>query len=457
MSKKIKELSEAELDYACSPVPEDGRTSHFSLTMAWWSCCSAMFYVVVAATLAMGYGTVNTLIGIGLSVVTYAAINMVISRYAIRTGSSVSLFSRILFGRTGSALATLIFAATAIYYAVFEGSVIAMAANFFQPGLSYKTAALIVVVVSVPLVFGSVQHWLDKFNGVLLPVYLLGLATCVGLAINEYGYSNAWLTSVPQGGAPAMGWWHVYVAYMGVWILMMFCFDYARFGKKSDERYHALFNFGAPFYIAAFLLSGVAGIFLVNTIPIDGALSEVSAVKAIIIMMGGFGLLFVWVTQTRINTANYYLASVNLEALGKQAFGIKLSKYFWAVVVGCIVYVLMLVDVFSYLLQALAYQGVFVVAWVAIALAYMLNEADDEHPAEASKNDGDYPNYNSRGLIAWFGAVIVGIVMMNIPAVASFSSPCSAISGFALYRMLGFSEKTVPGAAMSIIGKGEIE
>lgn len=457
MSQQIEELTEAALDYACSPVPEEGRTSRFSLTMAWWSCCSAMFYVVVAATLATAFGTVNALIGICLSVITYAAINAVISRYAIRTGSSVALFSRVLFGRTGSALATLIFAATAIYYAVFEGSVIAMAANFFLPGLSYKTAALVVVVVSVPLVFGSVQHWLDKFNGVLLPVYLLGLAICVGLAINKYGYSNAWLTSVPQGGAPAMGWWHVYVAYMGVWILMMFCFDYARFGKKVDERYHSMFNFGAPFYIAAFLISGVAGIFLVNTIPIEGALSEVSAVKAIIIMMGGFGLLFVWVTQTRINTANYYLASVNLESLGKQAFGINLSKYFWAVIVGVIVYVLMLVDVFSYLLQALAYQGIFVVAWVAIALAYMLNEAGNEHPGEASKKDGDYPNYNARGLIAWFGAVIVGILMMNIPAVASFSSPCSAIGGFALYWMLGFSEKTVPGAAISIIGKGEIE
>ena len=34
--------------------------------------------------------------------------------------------------------------------------------------------------------------------------------------------------------------------------------------------------------------------------------------KAIIVMMGFFGLVFVWVTQTRINTANYYLAAVRL-------------------------------------------------------------------------------------------------------------------------------------------------
>jgi hypothetical protein len=387
--------------------------------------------------LALAYGTVNTLIGIVLSVITYGSVNLVISRYAIRTGSSVSLFSRILFGKTGAALATLIFAATAIYYAVFEGSVISLAATFVWPGLDYKIAALFVVLYSVPLVFGSVQHWLDKFNGVLLPVYLIGLFAAVGLAISEYGYSNAWLSVTPEGGAPAMGWWHVYVAYMGVWILMMFCFDYARFGKKQDEGYHSAFNFGVPFFMVAFLVSGVAGIFLVNTIPIDGALSEVSAVKAIIMLMGFFGLLFVWSTQTRINTANYYLASVNLESLGRMVFGLNLSKYFWAVVVGIIVYVLMLIDVFSYLLTALAYQGVFVVAWVAVALGYMLIDGKNEARNESSKEDHDYPAFKPQGLIAWFGSVLVGIVLMHIPDIASFSSPVTAICGFSFYALLG--------------------
>jgi cytosine permease len=57
----------------------------------------------------------------------------------------------------------------------------------------------------MPLVFGSVQHWLDKFNGVLLPIYLLGLALAVGLAIYNYGYSNDWLSKVPATGAGLVG------------------------------------------------------------------------------------------------------------------------------------------------------------------------------------------------------------------------------------------------------------
>ena len=50
------------------------------------------------------------------------------------------------------------------------------------------------------LIFGSVQRWLDKFNGVLLPFYLLGLLLAVVMATREYGYSDAWLSFGPAGG-----------------------------------------------------------------------------------------------------------------------------------------------------------------------------------------------------------------------------------------------------------------
>ncbi len=80
------------------------------------------------------------------------------------------------------------------------------------------------VAYSVPLVFGSVQHWLDKFNGVLLPFYLFGLLAAVVLTTHEYGYNAAWLDFGPKGAVPANGWWNCFVYYMGVWVLMMFTF-----------------------------------------------------------------------------------------------------------------------------------------------------------------------------------------------------------------------------------------
>lgn len=401
-------------DVSTEIVSEHDRASKGSLTMAWWGVCSAMFYIVVGIAMAKAYGTVNAIIGLGITVVAYGIVNGIISRYAISTGLSVGLFSRVLFGAKGAALATLIFFVTAIYYAVFEGSVIAVTLNHMYPGISYTIAALIVVLYSVPLIFGSVQHWLDKFNGVLLPFYILGLVGAVVLATSQYGYTDAWLRMGPENPSPT-GWWNVCVYYMGVWILMMFTFDYARFGKKEDSKYHALFNFGIPFYMLAFFLSGLAGIYLVNTIPHEGDVSEVSIAFGLIELMGIFGLLFVWITQTRINTANYFLATTNMQAFFKDVFKLNLNKMVWAVVVGIIVYLLMLINVFAYLLQALAYQGVFVVAWVAIALTHILHPRRKQIFGEVPQiRSAKLPAFDASGLTAWLVAATVGIVLMNL-------------------------------------------
>lgn len=425
-------------DFSAIAVPAGARMRRWPLTMAWWAVCSAMFYIVVAATLALNFGTRNAIIGMVLSVVVYGAINAVLSRYAIRTGLSVALFSRVLFGNVGAAIATLIFFATAIYYAVFEGSVIAVAISTVFPSISYPVAALIVVAYSVPLIFGSIQTWLDKFNGVLLPFYIIGLVAAVAFAIGSYGYSNAWLSFGPAGGAPANGWWDCFVYYMGVWILMMFTFDYARFGREEDADYHARFNFGAPFYLVTFLINGLVGIFLAATIPVDGAVSEVSVVLALLKLMGFAGLVFVWVSQTRINTANYYLAATNMEAFVAQLTGLNFGKLIFAFVVGAIVYVLMLANVFHYILQALAYQGIFVVAWVGIALSHILSGTYNRLFGATIEYRADrIPAFNPCGLVAWFGATALGIILLQAGGTyASFSAPATALAAAGLYAGL---------------------
>lgn len=425
-----------ELDYSQRSVPPSGRMPRLNLTMAFWAVCSAMFFLIISATLANIYGTANTIIGLVLTVICYSFINGIIVRYAIRSGLSVSLFSRLLFGRYGSAIATFIYAVSSIYYAVFEGSVIAAAATFYFEGLTFAVAALIVCVYSVPLILGSVQHWLDKFNGYLLPLYLAGIAATVIYAIAHYGYSNDWLTMTPPEGAPPYGWINVFIAFMGVWWMMMCTFDFARFGKQEDENYHATFNFGLPFYTLTYFVNGLVGIFLVQTIPLDGAVTEVSVVKALIVMMGIFGLLLVWISQTRINTTNYYLSTVNMQAFFRLVFRIDLPKYVWALIVGVIVYFVMLADIFQYLLVALAYQGIFVVAWVGVALAYILCGHHDGTGEEGAQPDDAFPSYYAPGMIAWFGAVAIGIVLLMSPHLELFSAPATVVSSFLLFWAL---------------------
>ena len=51
-------------DFTRSAVPADARMGRLGLSMAWWSVCSAMFWLVVSATLAMNFGTQNAIIGL---------------------------------------------------------------------------------------------------------------------------------------------------------------------------------------------------------------------------------------------------------------------------------------------------------------------------------------------------------------------------------------------------------
>lgn len=216
---------------------------------------------------------------------------------------------------------------------------------------------------------------------------------------------------------------------------MMFTFDYARFGRQEDSKFHTRVTFGIPFYAMTFLFSGIVGILLDSMIPTDG-LSEASVVLGLLELMGFGGLLLVWVTQSRINTANFYLATVNFESFIRKVTGIQMSKIVAGCVIGVIAYVLMMADVFSYILQALAYQGVFVVAWVGVALAHILSRTyQDRFNGHVELDNAYIPAFNPCGLVAWCGATLTGIIIMNVPAIAGFSAPATFMFAFIVYEL----------------------
>ncbi|MCW2842914.1 MAG: hypothetical protein JWN22_830, partial [Nocardioides sp.] len=214
----VKEASTE--DYSVHVMPRTWRSGRLSLAMAWGSMFSAMFWLYVAATVASVVGTTNAVIGIIATVITKGLMNVVLARYANRTGLTVALLSRRIFGYLGSILAPLIFAATALYYAVFEGSIVAIALHSYFGAGDIRIWYLVVVIYSVPLVLGGVRTWLDKLNGLLLPFYLIGLAALLIVGASKHDAS----ISLPDLHVPleAPGWIWAFTVYMGVYILMMY-------------------------------------------------------------------------------------------------------------------------------------------------------------------------------------------------------------------------------------------
>jgi hypothetical protein len=83
---------------------------------------------------------------------------------------------------------------------------------------------------------------------VLLPFYAIGLVTAIATAISRYGLNYHWLKLGPASGAFSLtGVCYSFTYFMGVWIVFMYTFDYARFGKLQDSAYHANIDFGWPF------------------------------------------------------------------------------------------------------------------------------------------------------------------------------------------------------------------
>ena len=392
---------------------DDDQMSKGSLMMAYYGVASAFFFVYIGAAMAVAYGTVNAIIGIVLTIIVYGVINAVLTKYAINNRTTVAQFSRTILGRSGSTIATIIFALVAIYYAVFEGSIIAYAFMAMFGGEMWMWS-LVVVIYSTPLVLGGARRFLDKINGWLLPIYFFGLVAAVIWAGVVYGFRDTWLTQAPEVPLPLTmggpGWLAVFAGYMGVYILMMFTMDYAALGKRKDVKFHQQVTFGWVFYALGYGFAGLVGIFLTFTIPGIEA-TETGLAGGLVTMMGLLGLLVVWVSQTRINTANYYLSAANLQAFG-QRIRIHLPNLVWLLIAAVIIYLLMLLPIVQYILLALAYQGVLVTAWVAIALVHILMDKG-QHQEHSAIGDLSYKRINSNGLISWIAGTVVGLVFLQ--------------------------------------------
>ena len=424
---------------------DSDQMSRGSLAMAWYGVVSAMFFIYIGAAMAMAYGTVDALIGIALTIVVYGAVNALLSKYSINNRVTVALFSRTILGTSGSAIAAIIFALVAIYYAVFEGSIVAYAFQTAFGGPMWMWY-LIVVVYSTPLILGGARRFLDKLNGWLMPVYWLGLVTAVVWAGVQYGFSDAWLTHQPAAPVPfalgGPGWLATFAGYMGIWIMMMFTMDYASLGKRRDTAFHQTWTFGPVFYILAYGVNALVGIFLTFTIP-GLEVSETGVAGGIVQMMGVLGLLLVFVSQTRINTANYYLGAANLKSFGERVFRINMPNFVWVILSSVIIFLLMLLPIVQYILLALAWQGVLVTAWVAIAVTHVLMNRgrNQEHGA---LHDRHYRRFNTAGLIAWFVATVVGIVLLQTAGSwgATWGPIITAVLASVLYLALRSTMKT---------------
>lgn len=412
---------------ANEPVSASSRLGRVPVSMSWWTLCSAAFYLYLGPSLALAFGTVNAIVGIILSVICYAAISRFYVRRAVATGLSAELMSERIFGKRGAALTALIVAVTALYYGVFEGSILAAVISKLFSQVGYVAACAIVAAMTIPFIWsGRILNHIERANFLLLPIYLIGITLLFITAGSEYGWSGKWLSLGPADPSP-YGWWDCFVAYMGVWVLLVITADFARFGRKEDAGFHATFTFGLPFYAVTFLLNGLIGIFLVGTVEL-GELSEIAVVDAIMAVMGVLaGFAFITATQLRINLANFYVATANTNAVIYSLARVRLPHYVVILLVCLLAFVLMSTgSVFRYMLVSLQFMGIFLCSWIGVTLLARSATFDDAPPVAWRKG----------AMSAWLLAAALGVAFSFAPGkLASFAAPAAFLSAVLLFKI----------------------
>jgi purine-cytosine permease-like protein len=427
-------MPESSDDRAAAALPVAARISRWPLTMMWWASCSAIAYLFLGVQLATNFGTANALIGMVIASLVMGLIGGILAPYSLRTGASSSVLSQTMFGTRGGAVPTFILCITCLYFAVFEGAVVASMAVKVLPGMGYGAAVLLVVLYSAPLSIGTVQNFLNKLNAILLPFYVLGLVLLAVLTVRQHGYSDAWLHIGPARGVNLGACWNCFVPYFGTLALSMITMDIARFGKPSHERYHSWFNFGVPFYLSTYLPAGAVGIFIVGTTSVTN-ISDATVIDSCVLVLGGIaGLIWVTVTQTRINSANFYVTTVNLQAFLEEALRWRASKLACAVAVGVAALIFMRsTNVLGSILVAVHYLGIFLIAWVGVALSHVLSAGRKRVACEETAP----PDFKWAGLFSWLAGVLLGIALgFGGGAWNTLAAPATLLVSALIYRVV---------------------
>jgi hypothetical protein len=323
----------------------------------------------------------------------------------------------------------------AAFYAIFECAIVAHVFNSEFGGPPLWFWSLVVVAYSVPFAVGGVQSFLDKFNGILLPLYIAGVIGAVVWTVVDRGYNPNWLDGSGTATVSSPGWVYAFILYMGVWVVMMYTGDMARHAQPRDLKFHRWVTFGPVLTSLMIVVNAAFGIFLATHL-VSGAVTETSVIDGMLGLAGLWAVLLIWITQTRINTANFYIASTNLANLTSLVLRRSAPRWFWVLALGVIVYVLMMQDFISKLQAALQYGAIITVAWVGAALAYMAwAKIRGLSPEHIEYRPGRVRAVAWPGVASWALGIAVGVIMLNFGGAVggTWYAPASFVVSFAIY------------------------
>ncbi|MFC8435601.1 purine-cytosine permease family protein [Streptomyces sp. NPDC057253] len=342
-------------DYAVSKVPFATKRPGRDFPVLAMGAVTSVFVFALGGSMATSYGIATTVIAAVFGFVVGTVSCSVVAWHGSGTSMGVDAMSRGAgFGFLGSAVNLLAYALTWIAYAAFECSFIATAvhARWSAPPLwmLYLVSALVVV----PLTWYGVSQiaWLQWAT---VPLFFIGVAY---LLVKSLGEPVA--GTVPIGVTlPALAQASA-IPLSIVPILSLALGDYGRFVMRRDRRWAV--PAGAALMMALWVLEVVVGA------VITARTGSVNPGEYSVELMGVTGLLWVIVTQLKVQFVNYYGSSVALTNFSARLLRLPWGRRAFLLLTGLGAFLVSLFDVIGNLGYVAGLMGVPLTAWLSLLL-----------------------------------------------------------------------------------------
>jgi purine-cytosine permease-like protein len=210
---------------------------------------------------------------------------------------------------------------------------------------------LVAAVVLVPLNWYGVSqmHWIQKWT---VPLFFIGL---IWLVIDALGKP---VVDLPSGGVTAKTLLPALAAVLGnvaIWVLLVG--DFARFARKEDRRrvvtLTVIVAMGGEFLFLAMLGGLLAG----HTGSANPGAYAVG-------LMGVPGLLWIVVTQLRVQEGNYYSGSLSMVNFSARVLHWVPGRRTFVILVAVFSFLLAQLKIVDHLTDVLTFMAIFLFAWI---------------------------------------------------------------------------------------------
>ncbi|CAM5427501.1 purine-cytosine permease family protein [Streptomyces antimycoticus] len=417
--------------FAVDRVPDNKRWPIPAISLVLLGNATAMFFFSFGAQQTFLVGWPAMLLPISYFFIGAILIGSLTMRMASREGLSQSLISRGLgFGSRGAALTSFIYAVNFVYYFLFEGTIVshAIAYYFHIPIDSLAGIGIFALIGLLTIGFvwrgmyamSTLQKW-----GFPIFVGLLAWALISLGSHHEVAGLSQWNSTATGGGAAlwtAMSFANGQMIFQG-----LMATDYGRFAS-TKIRYRGTATIMLLELIPMFVIIFLGAMLGASLVGSFGEAKAQDPGFVFVHLMGLLGVVFVVITQIRINVMNLYGGSITLSSGFDVVAGFRPGRPWWMFGVWLFGVIFYATNVINHLGTFLAVTGVLTNTWVLIILAdyFICRRWLKLGRAEGIEfREDDVREWNPCGLLSLGLAVFVGalgILGLYPVAYASFIS-----------------------------------